>query len=380
MQRPAAGPRLVAFALFAALVQVFGCFAAATRQPAARPLDVLAVLLLLAGPAALLLRYRFPISALAVTVVALVGYLAMGYPFGPIIVAFVFALLSAVIHGERVGAWITTAIAYPCFVAVAWLRIGPPGWWVLSGAAAWLLVLLSVGELVRNRWERIDREKQARADSAERIATEERLRIARDLHDVLAHHVSLINVQAGTALHLLDEQPGLAKEALTAIKASSKEVLVELRSMLGVLRRVDEELPRSPVAGLGNLDDLVERVRTGGQPVILDRLGTPRPLPAAVDTAAFRIVQEALTNVHRHAGAATATVRVHYRPGSVSLRVDDDGTATAPADLSGGNGLAGMRERALALGGTVAAGPRPEGGFRVDAELPAPTTEEGARQ
>lgn len=366
--------------MFAALVQVVGCFAAADRQPTARPLDVLAVLLLLAGPAALLLRYRFPIPALAITVMALVGYLAMGYPFGPIIVAFVFALLSAVIHGQRLGAWITTAIAYPCFVAVAWLRIGLPGWWVLSGAAAWLLVLLSLGELIRNRWERIDREEQSRAEAAERIAAEERLRIARDLHDVLAHHVSLINVQAGTALHLLDEQPGLAKEALTAIKASSKEVLVELRSMLGVLRRVDEKLPRSPVAGLANLDDLVERVRAGGQPVILDRVGAPRPLPAAVDTAAFRIVQEALTNVHRHANATTATVRVHYRADTVGLRVDDDGIGPTSADLDSGNGLSGMRERALVLGGTVSAGPGRNGGFRVEAELPAPRTEERAPQ
>ena len=326
--------------LLAALIQIGGCFGAAGRQPTARPLDIFAVLLLLCGPMALLLRRRFPIPVLGITAMATVGYLAAGYPFGPIIVSFVFALLSSVIHGRRRGAWITTALAYPGFVTVAWLRIGPPGWWVLSGAAAWLLVLLTVGELVRGRRERIARDSRSRAEAAERVATEERLRIARDLHDVLAHHVSLINVQAGTALHLLDEQPGLAKEALTTIKASSKEVLVELRSMLGVLRRVDDELPRSPIAGLDNLDELIDQVRAGGLAVTLRRLGQPRALPTATDTAAFRIFQEALTNVRRHAGSATAVVQVEYRDQTVALRVDDDGFGISTlSDLDSGNGL-----------------------------------------
>jgi signal transduction histidine kinase len=200
--------------------------------------------------------------------------------------------------------------------------------------------------------------------------------------------VSLINVQAGTALHLLDEQPGLARDALTAIKASSKEVLVELRTMLGVLRRVDEDAPRSPIAGLAGLDDLAERVRGSGLAVTVRRVGAARTLPAAVDAAAFRIAQEALTNVHRHAGPATATVLVDYSGAQLVVQVDDDGRGpaaegdptgggdNAPDELRGppghGNGIPGMRERAAALGGRLWTGPRPGGGFRVRAELPTP--------
>jgi signal transduction histidine kinase len=190
-------------------------------------------------------------------------------------------------------------------------------------------------------------------------------------------------VQAGTALHLLDEQPGLAREALTAIKASSKEVLVELRTMLGVLRRVDEQAPRAPTAGLAGLDELTERLRATGLPVTVRRAGPVRPLPTAVDTAAYRIVQEALTNVHRHAGEASATVLVDYSGAGVVVQVDDDGRGPGAATAGGngaggggvdggGNGIPGMRERATALGGRLLVGERPGGGFRVRAELPLP--------
>jgi signal transduction histidine kinase len=156
--------------------------------------------------------------------------------------------------------------------------------------------------------------------------------------------------------------------------------------MLGVLRRVDEGLPRSPIAGLAGLDELVERMRGGGVPVAVRRAGAARALPAAVDTAAFRIVQEALTNVHRHAGTATATVLVDYSGPQVVVQVDDDGRGPAAAPRSGadagqGNGIPGMRERAAALGGRLWTGPRPGGGFRVRAELPAlaqPEPEPGA--
>ncbi|MBO0875951.1 MAG: histidine kinase dimerization/phosphoacceptor domain-containing protein, partial [Pseudonocardia sp.] len=276
-------------AVLAGFVQLMGGFGAAARQPTARPLDALAVALLLVGPLALLARRRFPIPTLLATVAALLGYLGVGYAYGPIVVSFVFALVSAVVLGHRRGAWVVAAVTYLAMVAIFRMRSGGFNEWAVSGLAAWLLVLLTIGELVRSRWERQARERRERAEAAERLATEQRLRIARDLHDVLAHHVSLINVQAGTALHLLDEQPGLAREALTAIKASSKEVLVELRTMLGVLRRVDEQAPRAPTAGLAGLDELAERLRATGLPVTVRRAGRMRPLPTAVDTAAYRI-------------------------------------------------------------------------------------------
>jgi signal transduction histidine kinase len=379
VERYAGAARLLGPALLAAAIQLVGTAGAATHQLNARPLDAVAVALLLAGPVALLARYRFAVPTLVVTSVLLLGYLAGGYPFGPVVVSFVFALVSAVCLGHSRPAWVLAGLTYLGLIAVTWTRSGPPSWWVLSGVAAWLLLILTIGELVRARRERLVRERRSRAEAVERVATEERLRIARDLHDVLAHHVSLINVQAGTALHLLDEQPGLAREALTAIKASSKEVLVELRTMLGVLRRVDEDLPRSPVIGLAGLDELAARVRGSGLAVAVRRTGEPRPLPSAVDTAAFRITQEALTNVHRHAGAATAAVLIEYAAAAVVVQVDDDGVgpgtaASADGDVAGvGNGIPGMRERAAALGGQLWVGPAPGGGFRVRAELPVPT-------
>jgi signal transduction histidine kinase len=383
VERYAGAARLLGPALLAAAIQLVGTAGAATHQLNARPLDALAVVLLLTGPVALLARYRFAVPTLVVTAVVLLGYLAGGYPFGPVVVSFVFALVSAVCLGHRRPAWVLAGLTYLGLIAVTWVRLGPPSWWTLSGVAAWLLLMLTVGELVRARRERLVRERRARAEAVERVATEERLRIARDLHDVLAHHVSLINVQAGTALHLLDEQPGLAREALTAIKASSKEVLVELRTMLGVLRRVDEDLPRSPVVGLAGLEELAARVRGSGLAVAVRRTGEPRPLPSAVDTAAFRITQEALTNVHRHAGAATAAVLIEYAAAAVVVQVDDDGAGPGTAAGEGavgvgvaagmGNGIPGMRERAAALGGQLWVGPAPGGGFRVRAELPVPT-------
>jgi signal transduction histidine kinase len=369
VDRIAARARLVLPALVAAVIQVVGTFGASAQQPTARPLDASAIVLLLAGPVALLVRHRFPVATTVVVLAVLLGYLSAGFPFGPVVVSFVFALVSAVLLGRRVAGWLLAGLAYVGLVTTVWRLHGPPGWGLCSAAAAWLLVILTVGELARFRRERQLRERRDQAEAARRVATEERLRIARDLHDVLAHHVSLINVQAGTALHLLDAQPEVARDALTAIKASSKEVLVELRGVLGVLRG-DDDAPRSPTAGLAGLDELVERVRAVGLPVTVLRTGTPRPLPTSVDTATFRIVQEALTNVHRHAGAASATVLVDYAEEEVSVRIDDDGVGPGAGEPGSGNGIPGMRERATALGGRFSAAARPGGGFRVQAQLP----------
>jgi signal transduction histidine kinase len=206
---------------------------------------------------------------------------------------------------------------------------------------------------------------------------------------VLAHNISLINVQAGVALHLMEDQPEQARTALTAIKAASKDALGELRSVLDVLRQVDEGPPRSPTAGLDDLDRLVSGAAAAGIDVRVVTEGTPRALPPSVDLAAFRIVQEALTNITRHAGQAgpggrsnwqspgarpvtTATISLTYGDADLTVQVDDDGRGPVSWSngSSGGNGIPGMRERAAALGGRLDAGPKPGGGFRVSARLP----------
>ena len=209
------------------------------------------------------------------------------------------------------------------------------------------------------------------AEEARRRASEERLRIARELHDVLAHDISLINVQAGVALHLMEEHPEQARTALTAIKAASKDALGELRSVLDVLRQADEGPPRAPTAGLEHLDRLVTGAAAAGIDVRVVTDGRARPLPPGVDLAAFRIIQEALTNVTRHAGPATATISLTYGDDELTVQVDDDGKGRPLSGANGsGNGIPGMRERAAALGGRLEAGPRPGGGFRVRASLP----------
>jgi signal transduction histidine kinase len=181
----------------------------------------------------------------------------------------------------------------------------------------------------------------------------------------------MINVQSGVALHLLDEQPEQARSALAAINEASADALREVRSALSVLRGSREEPPRSPTAGLAGVDELVSRTGGAGVEVSLAIHGERRPLPASVDLAAFRIVQESLTNVVRHAGATTASVELTYGADELTVQIDDDGRGDGgPPGAGGGSGIAGMRERAGALGGQLDAGPRPDGGFRVHARLP----------
>jgi signal transduction histidine kinase len=207
------------------------------------------------------------------------------------------------------------------------------------------------------------------------------MRIARELHDVVAHNISVINVQANTALHLMDRQPDRARSALTTINEVSGQALVELRSVLGVLRAVDEEAPRAPAPGLARLGDLADTAAAAGLAVQVEESGQRVPLPADVDLAAYRIAQEALTNSARHSGGTNATIRIAYREDALVLEVHDDGALRPPGRPPGpprgaargaGRGIAGMTERAAVLGGTLQAGPRSGGGFAVQARLPLP--------
>ncbi len=215
--------------------------------------------------------------------------------------------------------------------------------------------------------------EESREEEARRRVAEERLRIARDLHDVIAHGIATIHMQSGAALHVLDRHPEQAGPALAAIKELSKQTLDELRSTVGVLRD-DDEIPLAPTPGLDQIDTLIENARNAGVAITVDCDARQGIVPAAVDVAAYRIVQEALTNVMRHAGVnATATVTIRHAADEVRVEVVDDGRGAASvvdADRRGGHGIAGMTERAATVGGQLVAGPRPGGGFGVVARLP----------
>jgi signal transduction histidine kinase len=399
---PAEGlrPRLVdmLIALVIAVVQVAGTIAYGRDEPPSPwAFDAFAGVLLVAGPVALLVRRRWPAATLVVAFAAAAGYTAGGYPRGPAgLPAFAFAMVSAIMMGRRALAWRVLVVAFPAFTLLPFLLPDEVekarGLADASANLLWLPLVGAATEIARSRLERRAERAHVAREEARRRASEERLRIARELHDVLAHSISLINVQSGVALHLLEERPEQARPALEAINEASDEALAELRSVLEVLSRgVGEDgahgeagprAPLAPTAGLGDLDGLVRRTRAAGLDVQFAVEGEARVVPTGVGLAAFRIVQEALTNVVRHAGGdARATVRLVHAPTALVVQVDDDGrgplaaggpggSTTAGKGAGRGRGIAGMRERVNALDGTFTAGPRPGRGFRVQARFP----------
>ena len=366
-------PPQVFLAVVLAVVQLVGSLGAAQAQPGRRPLDLLAVALLLTGPVALALMTRARVPVVTVVVGAATGaYLVLGYPYGPVVLSLVVVLVAAVLTGHRLVAWL---VAGGVLVAHGLATALDPdrGWsWAAATATlAWALLVLTLAEVGRVRRERALSHRRALAEQRRRRAGEDRLRIAQELHDVVAHHMSLINVQASVALHLRGTHPEQVDEALRVIKGASKEALVELRSLIEVLREGDGPAPRHPAASLAALDDLVERTRYAGLDLETHVTGTPEPLPPGVELAAYRVVQESVTNVVRHSGADRAEVAVEHRPGRLVVTVDDDGSGVGATDaLAEGNGIRGMRERAAALGGEVRLELSPLGGLRVVASFP----------
>jgi signal transduction histidine kinase len=347
-----------------------------------RSTDALGFLLLSLGPLALVVRRLWPLPVLAVTLAAATLYSARHYPEGGTGWAIFVALYTVAVVEER-RRLVVAAAATVALLAVASELVfyrstmfdGEPLYFAVLMLSAWWL-----GEAVRNRRayvaelrERAEQAERTREEEARRRVDEERLRIARELHDVISHSIGVISVQAGVAAHLLRRRPDKAAQSLEAIRHASDEALGELHAMLGVLRQPgDGRAPLTPAPGLAQLDALVGLAEAAGLKVEVALEGEPRALPPAVDLACYRIVQESLTNVVRHAGASRATVTVNHRDGEVVVEVLDDGLGT-PAGVpaaGAGQGINGMRERARALGGTLQASPCPDGGFLVRARLP----------
>jgi signal transduction histidine kinase len=224
---------------------------------------------------------------------------------------------------------------------------------------------------LQDRTDRLEREREAREQAA---VAEERRRIARELHDVISHSVTVMTVQAGAARMLLAEEPERAREPIVSVEETGRQALADIRHLLGILRPREGELALSPQPGLAHLDALLGQTRDAGLPVELTVEGERQAIPPGVDLAAYRIVQEALTNTRRHAGPGRAFVALRYRPEALELAVTNDGRVRARG-AEGGHGLVGMRERTALYGGDLEAGPRPEGGYEVRARLPLEAAE-----
>jgi signal transduction histidine kinase len=371
----------VAVALLAAAFAGVG--PPATENP--RPLDAGAVVLAATVAAAIAVRRRYPIPALVVLNAVPLAWFLGGYPgrlatLVPLIgcytlaahrgwrwglVGAVLTALTQIIAVRVVLADTETAGVVPDMVLLA-ATAGSAG-----TAVGYYRAVLAATRA------QLARETQTREERARRHAVEERLRIARELHDVFGHTMATISVQAGVGLHVIDQRPGQAREALATIKKICDDGLTDVKTILGILRSdtpAEErfEQPRAPRGGLDRLAELLDTAEGAGLRVELDVDGHPRPLPAPVDLAAYRIIQEALTNVLRHAEAKTVRLVLKHEPSRLLIRIRDDGPAHSTTEAPFGHGIDGMRERARALSGRLTAGPHPEGGFEVRAELPVP--------
>ncbi|MFC0532467.1 sensor histidine kinase [Phytohabitans kaempferiae] len=364
--------------LFVAFLQVQGTRQISTEQE----IDQLSAIgvyahavLLVASGLSLAVRRRWPVPVFLFGVATSVMYYGSGYPDGPNWIGVFVAVYTVTAYGDGRRQWLVLTgigalIASWVFAAVLY----PPdvGWLAFRIGTAIMAAVL--GESTRMRrviaaeaQERAERAERTREEEARRRVDAERLHIAREVHDTVAHAIAIINVQAGVTAHVLGKRPEQARETLLTIERTSARALRELRATLGVLR--DTEDGRAPAPGLDRVEELAGLARESGLDVKVDVAAPPRELPCAVDQAAYRILQESITNVIRHAGPARVTIEVAYEPSDLLIRVTDDGNGSDGGG-GAGRGIGGMRERCALLGGDLTAGPRSSGGFQVYARLP----------
>jgi signal transduction histidine kinase len=330
--------------------------------------------------AALIMRWP-PWLPVAVTTIAAAATSAAGTPD---LLVFPALVLTVAAFSSRAGR--TRAIAAAVTVSgvllashLAFSLQAKTGWSDL-GVVPWVAAAAAMGQAARGHRaqramlvERARRAEEGREEEARRRVEQERLRIARELHDAVGHHVALISVQAGATSYLLDRDPGKARESLEHIQQASEAALEELRLAVGLLRQPGDHDPVDPPGGLARLDELISSFTATGLRVTCRVTGQARPLPEATDLTAYRVIQESLTNTAKHAAGAPATIRLAYRQGVLALAIEDEGPpAAGNSEPVAGHGIIGMRERATAVGGWLTAGPRDGGGFQVVAELPAP--------
>lgn len=342
--------------------------ASGMHQTSGRMLDAGGYLWLTAAALPLLVRRRFPLVVFAVSAALAVAYYGLSNSSGgpaillPAVALFALTRLRGPVLGSGAGTALLLALYLADLLATGdWLPDTPA-----AGFVAGVAAVIGIATAVRNRVAAVRAGQERVAEHEHRLAEQERLRIAREVHDVVAHSLAMINVRAGVAAHVADRRPEQAKQALHDIKDVSASALTDLRATLAALGGTED---RTPAPGLTQVSELVEHVEAAGLTVRLH--GKPGELPAAVDSAAYRILQESLTNVVRHANrAGTVDVHLRSRDGRFTLRVRDHGTGVEGSTI--GNGLRGMRERVEALGGTLHAGAADGGGFEVRAELPLP--------
>ena len=370
-------------AVFVAAAIVIGIVAPVPEGE--REIGVLGWVLLIGNTAPIAVRRVWPLISAWTVLGTNLPYWILDFPDDPIGPTLLIAVYSVGAHVARPVSLRNGVAMISLIVAVGTLGVIVPEedlpWYAIPAfvvmyGTAWIL-----GDNLRTRraylaeLERTAAQAEAqRAAEARNAVAEERTRIARDLHDVVAHSMSVMVVQAGAARRVIDSSPDQAAAALEAIESTGRESLDEMRRILGVLRSDDEELELAPAPTIDDFSRLIDHCEQAGLNVALEVDGEPTGLPASIEMSAYRIVQESLTNTLKHAGAASATVRLAYAGDELTVAVTDNGRGAAANRSGGGQGLVGMRERVEAFGGTLAAGPRAGGGFAVTAVLPVRET------
>jgi signal transduction histidine kinase len=357
-------------ALLASAFLIVGSTGASRHlSPERTPLDAFAYTILAVAGAAFALRRHRPLALLVIETAVAAVYFGRGYTYGPIEIGVAAAALIAAMAVRRNVALVAGGVAGVAMVTgnlIGNSNRSFAGVLADIGQLAWPVIPTIVGVLIAVAR---DARRTAEHETQRREVDEVRLRLARDVHDVVGHGLSVISLQAGVALHLLDREPEQARSALEMIRRASTEALDELRTTLALAR--DETARRAPLSGLARLPGLVTEVRLCGLPVDLTVEGdVERELPQEVDQVAFRIAQEALTNALRHSGAAHVEVTLRHEAAALQIVIDDDGAMPGAAPAVGGHGLVGLQERASEIGGWCRAGARPDGGWRVEAWLP----------